>query len=483
MFWNRIRQTSLKLRLLLVLLPVMALTTATSLWLTRLDSVAAANAAYDRSLLGAIKALDLNVSTASGGLAVELPYRLFEFFQLTATGSVYFRVATADGLVEVGNPGLPLPAEPLTPEMPRFYDAVYFGETVRIGAFMRTLEQRLDSTPSTRLIIQVAESTRSREQFTTGFLRRAALRDTVLLVLVCLAVVSGLWMALRPLSRLAAQTSTRDTHDIRPLSTHDLPSDLRPLVDAVNLQLARSERLLRQRRKFVDDASHQLRTPLTVLRAQMDFILRETNAGQKESALHALSTALDQAIRATNQLLILARSDASAVQAEPLDLSELARRVALELLPAARARGVDLGLDEGLGSPLPSIGDALLLHQALLNLVHNAIEHGRAHGVVTLQASVDSQGYQLEVVDDGPGMARELLGQWGHRFAKSRGSRGSGLGLAIARSAIESHGGHLRTKTPACGVGLQVGLWWPASGPPQSPYPDNMSLHHTPAML
>ena len=86
MRWNRIRQASLKVRLLVLLLPVMALVTMGSLWLTRSDSVAAANAAYDRSLLGAIKALDLNVSTVSGGLAVELPYRLFEFFQLTATG-------------------------------------------------------------------------------------------------------------------------------------------------------------------------------------------------------------------------------------------------------------------------------------------------------------------------------------------------------------------------------------------------------------
>jgi two-component system, OmpR family, sensor histidine kinase TctE len=461
MFWNRIRQASLKLRLLLVLLPVMALATATSLWLTRMDSAAAANAAYDRSLLGAIKALDLNVSTASGGLAVELPYRLFEFFQLTATGSVYFRVATADGLVEIGHPGLPLPSSPLTTGIPLFYDAAYFGETVRIGAFMRPLEQRLDTTASTQLIIQVAESTRSREQFTDRFLRQAALRDAVFLAMVCLAVVGGLWMALRPLSRLAAQTRARDAHDVRPLHTLDLPSDLRPLVDAVNQQLARSEQLLAQRRGFVDDASHQLRTPLTVLRAQLDFILRETDPGQKEVALHALSNALEHAIRATNQLLVLARSDASALHTEPLDLSELARQVALDLLPLARERGVDLGLEEGLSQPLPGVGDPILLRQALLNLVHNAIEHGRAHGVVTVQAWVDAHGYSLGVVDDGPGMPPELLGQWGHRFAKSRNSRGSGLGMAIARSVSESHGGHLQTATPACGSGLQVQLWWP----------------------
>ena len=123
MFWNRIRQASIRVRLLALLLPAMALATAASLWLTRTDAVASANAAYDRSLLGAIKALDGNVSTASGGLSVELPYRLFEFFQLTASGNVYFRVSTFDGLVEIGNPDLPAPPVTMAPGRPVFYDA------------------------------------------------------------------------------------------------------------------------------------------------------------------------------------------------------------------------------------------------------------------------------------------------------------------------------------------------------------------------
>ena len=93
--WHR---PSLRRTLLVVLLPGMLLVVCAQLWLTWRTAVEASNAAYDRSLLGAIKSVDLNVSTASGGLAVELPYRLFEFFQLTARGDVYFRVATYRGL-------------------------------------------------------------------------------------------------------------------------------------------------------------------------------------------------------------------------------------------------------------------------------------------------------------------------------------------------------------------------------------------------
>lgn len=453
------RQASLKFRLLALLLPTLAVATATSLWLTRVDAVASANAAYDRSLLGAIKALDLNVSTASGGLAVELPYRLFEFFQLTATGNVYFRVATADGRVEIGHTDLPAPPQPLRIGVPQFFDATYFGETVRVGAYQRTLEPLQPAAGQTLLVIQVAESTTSREQFTHRFVRHAVLRDAGFLLVVGALVVLGLYLALRPMARLARQTQARAPDDLRPLPTADLPRDLLPLVDAVNQQIARTEALVEQRRGFIDDASHQLRTPLAVLRAQLDYLLREPDPAQRQLALQALSDALDHAVRATNQLLALARSDAAQPHWEPFDLGELARVVALELLPLARTRGIDLGVDVPT-EPLPAQGDRALLHQALLNIAHNALQHGRAHGVVTLEAQAEDGGYQLRVRDDGPGIDPAVAPRLGQRFAKSRGSRGSGLGLAIARSVLERHGGQLRLEPTAPGVCAV--LEWPA---------------------
>lgn len=462
MYWNWIRRASIRVRLLALLLPTMALVTAASLWLTRADAVASANAAYDRSLLGAIKALDLNVSTASGGLSVELPYRLFEFFQLTATGNVYFRVATADSLVEIGNPDLPQPPSALRSGQPMFYDATYFGESVRVGAFMRPLEQPLNASGDPQLVIQVAESTSSREQFTASFVRRAAWRDLLLLVVMGLAVVVGLTVALRPMTRLATQTRAREPDDLRPLQTADLPHDIRPLVDAVNQQMARTEQLVAERRGFIDDASHQLRTPLTILRAQLDYVLREPDPAQRQLALQALSEELGNAIRATNQLLTLARSDAATPHREKFDLGALAREVALELLPLARARGIDFGV-EVQAEPLEAEGDRGLLQQALVNIAHNAIQHGRAQGVVTLQAAADALGFSLQVIDDGAGIDPDVLDRIGQRFVKSRGSRGSGLGLAIARSVIERHGGRLRIEPTPAADGTCVALWWPRS--------------------
>ena len=462
MSWNWMRRASTRQRLLALLLPAMAMVAAVGLWFTREDVIASTNAAYDRSLLGAIKSLDLNVSTASGGLSVELPYRLFEFFQLTATGNVYFRVATADGLVELGNPDLPAPPRALQPGQPLFYDASYFGENVRVGTFMRALDEAPEGGASQYLVIQVAESTASRELFTASFLRRAALRDLALLVLLLASVVAVLAVALRPITRLATQTRARAPDDLRPMETEGLPRDIQPLVAAVNQQMERTRRLMDERQSFVDDASHQLRTPLATLRAQLDYALREPDAALQRQALQALSGALSDAIRATNQLLALARSDAAQALVEPMDLTELARGVAVELLPLARTRGVDLGLEND-ATEVWARGDRELLRQTLLNITHNAIEHGRKQGMVTLMAAADTQGFRLSVVDDGPGMAPELAGRAGQRFAKGRLSPGSGLGLAIARSVIERHDGTLQLDVPRSGQGTRVTLWWPCA--------------------
>jgi two-component system sensor histidine kinase TctE len=456
MSWKPIGRLSLRGKLFALLLPALALLAGSGLWLTRQDAIAAANAAYDRSLLGAIKALESNVSTASGGLAIELPYRLFEFFELTASGSVYFRVASSDGLVELGHPDLPLPPGPVKSGEPVFYDARYFGEAVRIGAYQRALHQPAGA--SGDLMIQIAESTASRDQFTRTFVVGAALREAGFLALLVVVLAAVLTLGLRPVARLAAQVGAREPDDLRPLEAADLPTDIAPLVVAVNRQIERTEHLTAQRRQFLDDASHQLRTPLATLRAQLDHALREPDTAAARHALDALSSQLDDATHATNQFLALARSDASPPHAESFDLHALVRDVALALLPQARARAVDFGIDEG-ATPAPAEGDPALLREALANLAQNAIVHGAS--VVTLRAAAAADGYSLGVVDNGPGIAPELQGRIGERFAKGRGSRGAGLGLAIARSVAERHGGALRLVPGDGGRGLVAELHWP----------------------
>src|SRR5688572_19091556 len=224
MSWSSVRQLTLRTGLLVLLVPTMVTVSTLELVNTYRYSAEAANTAYDRSLLGVIKAIDANISTATGGLSVELPYRLFELFELTASGSVHFRVATMDGLVEIGSPDLPAPPQPLELEKPVFYDAEYFGERLRVGAYLRELDRSLSPTGAQRIVIQVGESTRSREEFTSRFLRSTATRDAVFLAAMFFAVLAIVALVLRPVSRLASQVRGRAPSDLTPLEGGALPA-------------------------------------------------------------------------------------------------------------------------------------------------------------------------------------------------------------------------------------------------------------------
>lgn len=462
MMVQRLRRASLWRLLAALLLPLLAVVTGVELWMTRHDALEAANAAYDRSLLGALKSIDANISTASGGLSAELPYSMLEFFELTASGNVYFRVASSDGLVELGNADLPLPAEPLEPGLPRFYDATYFGESVRLAAYQRAMDGPPAAPGAASVLVQVAESTQSRQDFTRRFVRRAALRDGLVLALMVLGTAATLALALQPLSRLAREVQARSPDDMTPIADADLPADIRPLVTAVNAQMGRTQDLVAQQRQFLDDASHQLRTHLTTLQMQIDYARREPDGAQVQDALAALGNEIARATRSTQQLLALGRSDTTAVDLAPCDLADLLRSVALALLPQARAKQIDFGIHTATPE-VPALGDSSLLREALTNLASNAIAYTPAHGTITVSAAGDSLGWSLTVEDNGPGLTPEERDALGQRYR--RGSQaaagGSGLGLAIARSIAERHRGRLRLEARADGTGLLAILWWP----------------------
>lgn len=457
-----VRRASLRQRLALLLLPLLLLVTGVELWITRHDALEAANAAYDRSVLGALKSIDANISTASGGLAVELPYTLFEFFELTASGQVYFRVATSDGLVELGSADLPEPQAALVPGVPVFYDASYFGESVRFAAYRRDLDRAPAGSQGRSVLIQVGESTRSRQEFTSRFVRRAALRDGLVLGLLLFSTAVALAAALRPLTRLAREVQTRKADDLTRIDEADLPADIRPLVAAVNQQMSRTQDLVAQQRQFLDDASHQLRTHLTTLQMQVDYARREQDPAKVGAALEALGTEIGRVTRSTQQLLALGRSDTVSLAFAEVDLAALLRDVAVDLLPLARAKHIDLGIHPP-AMTLQAVADAGLLREALGNLVVNAIAYTPAHGTITLFAGKEERGWRITVEDNGPGLSEEECAALGRRFVRGARARkgGSGLGLAIARSIAQRHQGDLELRAREDGQGLHATLWWP----------------------
>jgi len=462
---------SLRRTLLVVLLPGLLAVMGLEIVVSWRNALAAANAAFDRSLLGAIKAMDANISTASGGLSVELPYRMLEFFELTASGQVFYRVASGDGLVEIGDALLPAPPRPLEDAVPQFHDADYFGIPVRVGTYARELDRPLSQgSHSSRVIIQVAETLESRQDFTCRLVLEAVARDLLLLAAALALVVLAVHAGLRPLQRLRADVAQRRSDDLTPIRADQVPQEVQPLVDAINQHTQRYQQALHDRRQFIDDASHQLRTPLTTLATEVGFALRETDPAHRELALQAIKTQVDDAIRQTNQMLALARADAMELQVEPLDLHALAERVTRRLWPLARQQGIDLGLEPLGAEPTQARGHGALLEEALANLLHNALVHTPPGGQVTVQAGVQDGQALLCVADNGPGMPAADRARVGERFlrvadpAAPQEARGSGLGLAIAHAIAQRHGGRLQLEEAHPGQaapGLRVGVQWP----------------------
>jgi two-component system sensor histidine kinase TctE len=241
-----------------------------------------------------------------------------------------------------------------------------------------------------------------------------------------------------------------------------VPADVRPLVDAINHHVARNRTMLEERRRFIDDASHQLRTPLATLATQVGFAQRETDPVQLESALRALKAQLDETIRQTNQMLTLARADSAELETAALDLVAFAGEVARAWWPEAKQRGIDLGLDAEVDQ-LVVPAHAGLLREALANLLHNAIRYTPRGGHVTVRVEAGSGEARLAVIDDGPGIPEADRARAGERFFRASNATqpGSGLGLAIARSIAARHGGRLELAGKAAGTGLVVTIALP----------------------
>jgi two-component system sensor histidine kinase TctE len=472
---------SLRRTLLVVLLPGLLAVMGLELTVSWRNALAAANAAFDRSLLGAIKAMDSNISTASGGLAVELPYRMLEFFELTASGQVFYRVASSDGLVEIGNAELPSAPIPLVDGQPQFHDGDYFGIPVRVATYARQLDRPLSQgSHASRVVIQVAETLESRQEFTRRLIWETVARDALLLVSALALVVLAVHTGLRSLSRLRADVAKRHDDDLTPIDPDQVPKDVRPLVDAINLHMQRTRQVLQQQRAFIDDASHQLRTPLTTLATQTSYVLRETDPALRDAALQAIKTQVDDAIRQTNQMLALARADAMELRCEPIDLPALAERVTRRLWSLARQKGIDLGLEPLVGDSVDTEvaktaqpeGDAALLEEALANLLHNALQHTPNGGQVTVQAGVLAGQAVVRVSDTGPGIPASDRAKVGQRFLRvadpvaTQVTQGTGLGLAIAHAIAQRHGGRLKLEETHLGQaapGLRAGIEWPVA--------------------
>ena len=447
------------------ILPAITLAMAASLWMSATTITELSDSAYDRSLAGAIRAIDSNISTESGGVGVELPYNLFAFFELTAQGRVYFNVSTDDNLVQIGDVLLPSASNLETGKL-QFEDVVYLGETVRLGTLKRALDPTLSS--DTSIIIQVAETKGSRSSFQNILIERAIARDILVVLALALMLALGVYFAVKPLRRLRDAIDRREPNDLTTIDGPHLPAEVRPLVDAINRLMQRNLEQAEQQSRFLDDASHQLRTPMAILRTQVDVALHETDASKIHETLRSAKDVLDRSTRTTNQLLTLARARTShGTENLPLqivDLTEAAAETIRLIWPRLRSRSMDCALEAPEQKMLVRANEAII-REALTNLLDNAINYGAPRSLIKIRIAPVKDLIVLDIEDEGPGMSDDEIAHAGIRFrrgAAGRARSGSGLGLAIASTAAKASNGALTIRRRTDRSGLVVTLSLPA---------------------
>lgn len=453
------------LRWLLIPLGILVAIDAVSVYRNALE---AADVAYDRSLLASTRALAERVSIVNGKVVADVPYVALDSFETDTLGRIYYKVTGINGDFVSGYDDLP----PLPPDIRRseaypalvyFYHARYRGEPVRIAALYQPV---YDDSMRGIALIQVGESHDARRDLSRQILFATLWRQAALVLAAALLAWFAVRFVLRPLMRLKADVEARSPTDLSDFDASMVHKEVRPLVAAMNGYMARLQSLIAGQRRFIADASHQLRTPLTVLKTQAELALRENDPQAMRAIVESIAHTTDATVHLANRLLMLARAGHGAAEADMLEVSltDIARHAGLELAAQAVKKHIDLSLDAT--TEVVVHGTSWMLHEMAINLIDNAIRYTPAHGQVVLRVFNDGQPV-LEVEDSGPGIPeteRERVFSPFYRapWAQELNAGGSGLGLAIVRDLAAMHHATVSLSSAGnSGSGLKITVRFP----------------------
>lgn len=454
------RRTSLTRRLLLALVAPMA---GLALLLgvggaLMIDNIV--ERVNDRLLAASVRAISETLSVEDGQLMVDLPPFSLGMLENDSRDNVYYSVRLGARHI-TGYRDLPVsPVLPLASGETAYSYSTFNNMPIRIAAIARRVPGA-----NTPVVVQVAETldarTRLRERMMLGLI----VLEILLLGLAASILPLAVRWGLAPLARVRRHMESRQPDDFAPLPMHHVPLELGGLITAFNSLLARLDDAVQGMRRFTADASHQMRTPLSILRAHLAVLrVSGTSSDRGRNSLKDIETATDRLQRLLIQLLALARADsareANGTSFEPVDIIELTRRAAAEHAPSALRANVELIFEHD-DAPVEVNTSEGLATELLGNLIDNAIRYNRAGGEVLIQARGTPRGAMVVIEDDGPGIApsdREAVFTRFRRLERDQSKHGSGLGLAIVRALAETTGAtvSLHDRTERSGLRVEV---------------------------
>ena len=453
---------SLRSRLLLgILLPVLGVVLVNTVSLYR-QALRSADTAYDRTLLASAKTIgeDLEVigAGADAHLGATVPYSALEPFEADNRSRMFYKVTGFRGEMVSGFDDLPawhgkLPDKGPYAALVDFYDDVYQGQPVRVAVLLQPVAGAQGRGIAT---IQVAETLELRQTLARQILVDTIWRQLALIALIAAVVVIVVQRATRPVRSLSARINARSANDLTPIALSGAPRELAPLVDATNQVMARLGHLLEHQKRFVRDTSHQLRTPLAVLKTQVQSALR--GDVEPAQALAEIDHTVRRATELANQMLALAKVEQLRQQGDaPLsDWAETVRAVALDLAPLIAEHRLDFSLDVVTANVR---AHEWALRELVRNLLHNAIKNTPDESGLVVTMARDAHHVALTIADSGPGIPAEQRARLFQPFAAGAPAtelhRGSGLGLAICHEIVVSLGGSIALENRALRAHVQ----------------------------
>ncbi len=440
------RGLSLRRQLLLgILVPVFAFTVFNTLSLYQ-ETLQSLHTAYDRTLLASAKSiseqLDVQGYDDAATLHATVPYSALEAFEADNQSRMFYRVSNLHGELVSGFAELPvwhgaIPARPPYAALVDFYNDEFRGQPVRVAVLLQPVASARGRGMA---VIQVAETLELRHTLALQMLWNTLARQALLVAAIALVVVLVVQRATRPVRQLSAHLQERTEDDLSPIAAPSAPRELQPLIAATNGVMQRLDYLLEHQKRFVRDASHQLRTPLAVLKTQVQSALRGDTP--PEQALHEIGGTVDRATQLANQMLALAKVEQLRQQATPplTRLDAVLRDVALDLSPLVAQHDLDFGIHT---EPAPVRAHEWMLRELARNLLHNAIRHAPPGSTLTVDLRSDGRHAALTIADQGPGIDADLATRLFQPFSAGDIRTGSGLGLAICQEIVQALGGSI----------------------------------------
>ena len=424
-------------------------------WLSYASAMRQATLVTDRQLLASARMMAEAVQYADGRLGVVIPPSALELFATDNHDEVAYEVIGPDGELLAGYPGLPAPPAADAAAGPAFFDAMFRTEPMRI-----TLLRQPVVTPAATIVatVMVGETLKARDALVRTLWLRGFIEQAALIVAGALCIWVGITRQLRPLLRLRQEVLDRPGDDFDPFHADSVQTEIRPLVTALNSHMERLGIQLERQRRFLDNAAHQLRTPLAVMKTQVGYARRTRESREVDLALREVDGNLSSMARLTDQLLTLGgiEHQRSPEEDEVLELGTLVRETLGEGAQRALDQGIELAFD---GEGMTKIrGTRILVREMVSNLIDNVIRHAGPEAQATFSVRRAVHDVVLRVEDNGPGVEpadRQRLLERFHR-GRNAGAGGSGLGLAIVAEIAEALGGVVELPPPRSGRGFCV---------------------------